>query len=50
MRLVPGQRPMVKTAIGKGAAQPFMKEQEQQSDVEALGCQPVSVALILALE
>ena len=50
VRFVIGRRAVMKAAIGERSAEPFMEEQKQQSDVDALGGEAVGVAFAVALE
>ena len=47
-RLVMGVRAVVKAAVGKRAAEPFVKEQEQESDLDALCGELVGVPRAIA--
>ena len=48
--LVCGVRLVMESAIGQGSAKPFVEEQEQESDLNPLGGEPVRVASAVALE
>ena len=48
-RLVSGIGPVVKAAVGEGSAEPFVKEQKEQRDLDAFWCEPVGVARAVAL-
>src|ERR1700733_10738570 len=41
---------MMEAAVGQRAAEPLVEEQEQQSDIKALGGEAIGVALSIALE
>ena len=43
-RLVMGVRAVVKAAVGEGAAEPFVKEQEEQGDLNPFWGETVGVA------
>src|SRR6202007_3443109 len=49
-RLVMGVRAVVKAAVGERAAEPFVKEQEEQGDLNAFGGETVGVAGVLTLQ
>src|SRR6201993_5515040 len=49
-RLVTGVRAVVKAAVGKRAAEPFVKEQEEQGDLNAFWGETVGVAGSVTLQ
>ena len=49
-RLVMGVRAVVKAAVGKRAAEPFVKEQEEERDLNAFGGETIGVAGAVALQ
>src|SRR6201988_3319838 len=49
-RLVMGVRAVVKAAVGERAAEPFVKEQEEQGDLNAFGGETVGVAGSVTLQ
>src|SRR5260370_29601786 len=49
-RLVMGVRAVVKTAVGERAAEPFVKEQEEQGDVNPFWGETVGVAGSVTLQ
>jgi len=48
-RLVSGVGPVVKAAVGEGSAEPFVKEQQEQRDLDAFRGEPVGIARAVAL-
>src|SRR5260370_17680216 len=40
----------MEAAVGERNAKPYMKEQEEQCDVESFGCQAVGIAASIALQ
>ena len=49
-RLVMGVGAMVEAAVGERAAEPFVKEQEEQGDLDAFGGEAVGVAGAVTLQ
>ena len=49
-RLVMGVRAVVKAAVGEGAAEPFVKEQEEQGDLDPFWGETVGVAGSVTLQ
>ena len=49
-RLVMGVRAVVKAAVGEGAAEPFVKEQEEQGDLNPFWGETVGVAGSVTLQ
>src|SRR5262249_28257306 len=47
--LVSGVGPVVKAAVGEGCAEPFVKEQKEQRDLDAFWREPVGVARAVTL-
>jgi len=47
--LVSGVGPVVKAAVGEGSAEPFVKEQKEQRDLDAFWREPVGVARAVTL-
>jgi hypothetical protein len=47
---VSGVGVVVKAAVGEGPAEPFVKEQKEQRDLDAFWREPVGVARAVALE
>ena len=47
--LVSGVGPVVKAAVGEGSAEPFVKEQQEQRDLDAFRGEPVGIARAVAL-
>ena len=41
---------MMKAAVGKGSAQPFVKEEEQESNLDAFGREAVSITRFVPLQ
>ena len=41
---------MMKAAVGKGSAQPFVKEEEQEGNLDALGREAVGIARSIPLQ
>ena len=41
---------VMEAAVGQGTAQAFVKEQEQEGDLDALGGEPIGVAAAVAFE